>query len=121
VGGNECPTAFKSSSADPAESRQRIVVSTVSLWELSLKQSLGKLEIDGATPEDLLASAESMGFTIQGPTPRECASFHALRKIGHKDPFDRMLIWQCINNGWSLLSKDSAMKPYRQLGLKLIW
>jgi PIN domain nuclease of toxin-antitoxin system len=98
-----------------------VIVSTISLWELSIKYRLGKLKIDRRTPEDLLTAASDMGFTVQSPTPQECASFHALQNIGHKDPFDRMLIWQCLSNGWSLVSKDRPLKHYEQLGLKLIW
>jgi PIN domain nuclease of toxin-antitoxin system len=34
-------------------SENRILVSTISFWEVSLKNSLGKLTIEGFSPEDL--------------------------------------------------------------------
>ena len=34
-----------------ASRRQRVCVSTVSLWEISLKFGIGKLELRGVTPE----------------------------------------------------------------------
>jgi PIN domain nuclease of toxin-antitoxin system len=41
--------------------------------------------------------------------------------FGHKDPFDRMIIWQAINNGLPLISKDSSLSLYSDYGLKIIW
>jgi PIN domain nuclease of toxin-antitoxin system len=42
-------------------------------------------------------------------------------KENHKDPFDRMLIWQAINNNLTLLSKDKIFQQYAADGLKLLW
>jgi PIN domain nuclease of toxin-antitoxin system len=39
----------------------------------------------------------------------------------HKDPFNRMLIWQAIKNDFILISNDINMPPYRTEGLKLLW
>ena len=39
----------------------------------------------------------------------------------HKDPFDRMLIYQCIKNDYTLVSKDDKMEFYEKEGLKCIW
>lgn len=62
-----------------------------------------------------------MQFVLCPPTAEECASFHRLPRVAHKDPFDRMLVWQCIQRGMTLVTKDSAMTEYVPLGLRSIW
>jgi PIN domain nuclease of toxin-antitoxin system len=104
--------------ADPAH---EIHVSTVSFWELSLKFSMGKLEMTGCTPDDLVASARQMGLTISAPTAEESAGFHRLPRVSHKDPFDRMLIWQCLQRRWTFISRDRGLGEYAALGLNTIW
>jgi PIN domain nuclease of toxin-antitoxin system len=97
-----------------------LYVSTVSLWEISLKFNLGKLELDGLDPEGLFTIAEKWGFKFISFSNKEAISFHRLERL-HKDPFDRMIIWQSISNGMTLLSKDDRMVEYKKFGLQLIW
>jgi len=61
--------------ADPTN---EIHVSTISFWEISLKFSLGKLEMTGCTPDDLVAGARQMGLTLSAPSAEESAGFHRL-------------------------------------------
>ena len=98
-----------------------IFVSTISFWEISLKYSLGKLQLEGIIPDELPSVAGEAGFSLCTMDPRIAASFHQLPRIGHKDPFDRMLIWQAIQSDFTLLSKDTAMKSCTDLGLKVLW
>lgn len=42
-------------------------------------------------------------------------------KENHKDPFDRMLVYQCINQNITLISKDNKMRLYKEDGLDCIW
>jgi PIN domain nuclease of toxin-antitoxin system len=97
-----------------------LYVSTVSLWEISIKFNLGKLELNGLTPEEFFVVAEKWGFNFIPFSNREAITFYKLERL-HKDPFDRMLIWQSITNGMTLLSKDNRMEAYEKLGLNLIW
>jgi len=96
-------------------------VSSISFWELSLKYSLGKLHLEGTTPENLPTAAEKSGFSLLTLDPEIAATFHQLPHIEHRDPFDRMLIWQAIQSELTLITKDSAIKPYTELGLKVLW
>ena len=104
--------------ADPTN---EIHVSTVSFWEISLKCSLGKLEITGCSPEDLVKISRQMGLTITAPSAEESAGFHRLPKAAHEDPFDRMLIWQCLQREWTLITRDRGLDEYRALGLNTAW
>jgi PIN domain nuclease of toxin-antitoxin system len=98
-----------------------VFVSAVTFWELSLKHSLGKLILEGISPEELPEVAEEAGFTLLTLDPKHAAEYHRLPKLGHKDPFDRMLVWQAIQFGATLLSRDPEIKAYTKHGLKLIW
>lgn len=41
--------------------------------------------------------------------------------IHHKDPFDRFLIWEAIQNDFVLISADKKMDLYIKEGLKVIY
>jgi PIN domain nuclease of toxin-antitoxin system len=110
--------AMRGAIADPANEMH---VSTITFWEIALKFSLGKLRISGCTPEDLVGAGRQMGLTISAPTPEESAGFHRLPRIAHQDPFDRMLIWQCLQRGWMLITRDRGMDEYQALGLQTRW
>ena len=103
---------------DPASTAH---VSAVSFWELSHKFKLGKLELHGVTPEDLPAAAEQMGFARIPLDPAEAASHARLDRTAHKDPFDRMLIWQALQRQMVLISADAHLEAYRKLGLQVLW
>ena len=98
-----------------------IYASTVSFWELSIKFNLKKLEMKGASPLNLLSEAKKMGVKMISLHELESASFFNLPRQYHRDPFDRMLIWQCIKRNYTLVSKDQRMKSYEYLGLKIVW
>ncbi len=97
----------------------RIVVSAVSFWEISLKSSIGKLEITGFTPDDLPIACMAAGFEIENLTAEDSSSYHQLKAMYHKDPFDRMLIWQAIRNNYTFISIDTNVKKYTSEGLKV--
>ena len=98
-----------------------VFVSAISLWEIALKHSVGKLEINFAI-EDIPKYCQQMGFYLIPLKPLEALGFLRLPpKKNHKDPFDRMLIYQCIENDYVLVSKDTKMTIYQNDGLKCIW
>ncbi|RMG42868.1 MAG: type II toxin-antitoxin system VapC family toxin [Methanobacteriota archaeon] len=98
-----------------------VYVSIISYWEISLKYSLGKLELRGISPEELLQTAEQIGFETLPLKPEEAISFYRLPRDSHKDPFDRLIIWQAINRKLTLISKDISLRDYKKIGLKLLW
>ena len=81
-----------------------VFVSTISFREISLKFFLGKLDLAGITPEELPAAAEEMRFEMVSPSLSEFASYHLLPETSHENPFDRMLVWQCLCREWALIS-----------------
>lgn len=104
--------------ADPTN---EICLSSISLWEISLKFALGKLTLEHCTPENLVAVAREMGLTLITANADESASFHRLPNVAHRDPFDRMLSWQAIQRQLVLITKDAALPAYQAAGLKVLW
>jgi PIN domain nuclease of toxin-antitoxin system len=99
-----------------------ICVSTVSFWEISLKTRMEKFLFGNINTRDFPQYARDMDFTIIDLQEKESISFHELPlKENHKDPFDRMLIWQAMSKNMTILSKDNLFEQYREDGLKLIW
>jgi PIN domain nuclease of toxin-antitoxin system len=103
------------------DTNNTIFVSAVSFWEISLKYSLGKLDLVNIAPDDLPHISLEMGFTLLILSPEDAAAYHRLERSGHNDPFDRMLIWQAIRKNYILISKDAGFKNYAHLGLRVIW
>ena len=102
-------------------SRNEILVSAVSFWELSLKSSIGKLELNGYTIEEIKIASVQAGFNMIDLSVDDASSFNHLQANYHKDPFDRMLIWQAISHDIVLITKDSDIKKYITEGLNTIW
>ena len=98
-----------------------ILASAVSLWEIALKNSIGKLELDFdiyKIPE----YCDIMGFKLIPLEPADALNSSKLQfRKDHKDPFDRMLIYQCIKNKYILISRDSRINSYKDDGLNYFW
>ena len=104
-----------------SDRNNEVFVSTISLWEIVLKQSIEKLELNFPI-ENIPIYCQQMGFYLIPLKPLEVLGFLKLpQKKNHKDPFDRMLIYQCIVNDYVLVSKDAKMEVYKENGLKCIW
>lgn len=84
-----------------------IFLSPVTLWEITIKQSTGKL----AGPPDLAERVRDMGFR---ELPVTHAHAIAARRLPphHRDPFDRMLVAQAITEGLTLASRDGSIALY---------
>ena len=98
-----------------------IFISQISFWEISLKYSIGKLELKNVLPDVLPEVAYDSGFDILPLKSSELASCYKLPLEKHKDPFDRIIVWQCLLNEYTLISKDIDIKTYKNHGLKIIW
>ena len=109
----------RSAITDPAS---QVVVSAVSFWEISIKTALGKLRLEEVTPEQLVDFAQQQGFELLPLDPRLAASFSRLPVAAqHRDPFDRMLVWQAISLGYTLVSRDRKITASPHAGLRVLW
>ncbi len=96
-----------------ADGRNRVWFSILSLWEIAIKQALRRDEFDFA-PENVNALAVETGFVRLDLAPT-----HIFRLLGlpliHRDPFDRMLVAQCLTDRLRLLTTDGALPAYSPL------
>ncbi len=84
-----------------------VFVSAVSIAEIAIKVSTGKLRVD----VDLLSAVEDAGFEWLDFSPREALRLAEL-PLHHRDPFDRMLIVQSQANGLALVTDDAKLADY---------
>lgn len=103
------------------EPDNKLFISLVTYWEISLKYGLGKLELNGVLPEELPQQASSLDIATLSISESEVPTFYKLPRTHHKDPFDRLIIWQSINRELILISKDHVMDTYEPFGLKALW
>ena len=65
-------------------------VSIASLWELSIKQTLGKISLPHTIPQ-IAEKCKQMGVDIVPITPEHCQRIQTL-PLYHNDPFDRITV-----------------------------
>ncbi|MCK4541558.1 MAG: type II toxin-antitoxin system VapC family toxin [Spirochaetales bacterium] len=83
------------------------LISSASIWEISIKQGLGKLKI----PSNFLDVLKTQGFSELSVTWEHSKRVTDL-PMHHRDPFDRMLIAQAQIEKLVLLSVDEQIKKY---------
>lgn len=96
--------AARAAIADPANEP---TISAASIWEIAIKQSLGKL----TAPDDLTETIVTEGFTLLSINAQ-----HAWRVRGlphhHRDPFDRLLIAQAMTECMPIITTDTSFDSY---------
>jgi PIN domain nuclease of toxin-antitoxin system len=91
---------------------QEVLVSTVSAWEIAIKQSLGKLDLPQPAAAWLPEVLRRSGFEV-APVGLSAALRVGALPWHHRDPFDRMLIAQALEDGYTIVTHDDALTPYR--------
>ena len=98
-----------------------ILVSLISLWEISLKYSLNKLRLENVSPAELPEIAKKMDLEILGIEVEDVSAYHDLPRLGHSDPFDRLVIRQAIRRKIPVVTKDEDFRLYKPHGLRIVW
>jgi PIN domain nuclease of toxin-antitoxin system len=112
------PDKVRTAIEDPANT---IYVSSVTYWEISLKYALGKLLLTNTLPDALPEIATRMGFETMALDDQTAPTFYKLPRELHKDPFDRLVVWQAISQRVVLITKDKKLSSYKGHGLKTFW
>jgi PIN domain nuclease of toxin-antitoxin system len=97
-----------------------LFTSVVSFWEIAIKISIGKLEMDLSMEDlqklDWINGIEILPVRVEHTFLLRTLPFH------HKDPFDRLLFSQAKSEGIKLLSGDEMFDPYfNENGVEKIW
>lgn len=85
-------------------------ISAVSIWEISIKTSLGRLKL-GASFEERIQLELEQGFRSLSITFAHAFAVERL-PLHHTDPFDRILIAQAQQESLTLLTVDPLMQAY---------
>ena len=85
----------------------KVYVSSISIVEIEIKRSIGKLLLD-SSPLDFI---DQMGFKSLDLTMKEARRLSELPLI-HRDPFDRLLICQALENRLTLVTADELVSQY---------
>lgn len=89
------------------DGRNRVLVSAVNAWEITIKKALGKLR----APEDLLDQLAQRRFEHLDVTLRHALAVRELPEH-HADPFDRLLIAQARTEALTLVTRDERIARY---------
>lgn len=94
-----------------------IYLSVASMWEIVIKQGLGKLELPGLASTYLPDRIRRLGHR---DLPIRQAHVLALEELPqhHKDPFDRILLAQALAEGIPLMTADAMFEQY---DVPLVW
>ena len=110
-------TALPENIAHLIDNSERIIVSTASLWELTIKASLNKVELSNSLEQIQQVINRNKKFKILN------ISFAHLNILSglphhHRDPFDRLLIAQAISENLTIISADRHFESYP---VKITW
>jgi len=91
-----------------ADGNNLVFVSAVVIWEIRIKQALGKLKV----PSAFRAILDQQSFNWLSITVEHA---HALENLPahHRDPFDRMLVAQAGIEGFTLVTHDPIFRKYK--------
>jgi PIN domain nuclease of toxin-antitoxin system len=93
------------------DGRQDVLVSVVSAWEIAIKQSLGKLDLPSAAEQWLPEVLRRSGFELAEVGLAAALKVRAL-PWRHRDPFDRLLVAQALEDGYTLVTRDEVLGAY---------
>ncbi|HEV3263498.1 MAG TPA: type II toxin-antitoxin system VapC family toxin [Gemmataceae bacterium] len=104
----QLPVAFRDAIREPAN---EVYLSVASVWEAVIKYALGKLPLPEAPAEYLPRQREA--HRIMTLPVEEAALVHLAGMAPlHRDPFDRILIAQALEQGLTLATVDDAVRAY---------
>ena len=88
-----------------------LYLSLASVWEIQIKQQLGKLELDAPWQDMIITQQIDNDMAL---LPIQLAHVEGLAALpsAHRDPFDRMLVAQAITEGMTVITVDPVFSDY---------
>ncbi len=91
-----------------SDGKNVVFVSSAVIWEIRIKQALGKLEI----PPNFRQVLDQQPFEMLAINAEHAHTVGDLPAI-HRDPFDRMLVAQAKVEGFTIVTRDSIIEQYK--------
>lgn len=114
TGSSQLSAAALQAIQDPANT---LYVSPATLWEIGIKDSLGKLTLPQPFDQLFPARLDADGILLL-PILVPHLQQHRRLPLHHHDPFDRLIIAQALVEDFTLISCDAKFPAY---GVKLLW
>ncbi|ASC73858.1 PIN domain nuclease [Halomicronema hongdechloris C2206] len=101
-----------STTRDIIDAKENLFFSIASLWEISIKLNIGKLQLTSPFDEILIRlnfiNAEILPIKVEDAKTYMNLPLHP----DHRDPFDRILVVQAMNNSLDIVSRDDKFDRY---------
>jgi PIN domain nuclease of toxin-antitoxin system len=102
-----------------AENNNNILISSISVWEIAVKQSLNKLELPLPINEWFELAQQQPGTIIEPLSPIDAIHSANLPGEFHKDPADRILVAIARRYEIPIITRDQKLLNYSHV--KTIW
>jgi PIN domain nuclease of toxin-antitoxin system len=99
-----------------ADDNNQIFASVVNLWEMAIKISIGKLQLQQSL-EQVIDKIDEYDISLLPIKPAHVIKVRDL-PFEHNDPFDRLLIAQCLQEDMAFISNEALFLRY---GVNRIW
>ena len=95
----------------------RKFISIGSMWEISIKNRIGKLPLPNNGISDVFDEAEMNGFGLLG-IDRKCIELYNTLPLIHRDPFDGIIIATAVSKKMTVITADENIQKYN---VQWIW
>jgi PIN domain nuclease of toxin-antitoxin system len=102
-----------------AENQNAVIVSAISVWEIALKHSAGKLPLPLSVNEWFAIAKTRRGITIEPVDPLDAITSTQLPGDFHKDPSDRIIVAIAYRRNIELMTCDQKILNYPHV--KTLW
>lgn len=114
---DDAPALGKRARAAIADPENDVGLSLASCWELAIKVSLGKLRLKTSLERFIPEQLAANGFRLVEVDLRHVTRVATL-PFHHRDPFDRLLAAQALEEDMAVVSADRIFRKY---GVRQIW
>jgi len=101
------------------ENQNTLIVSAISVWEIALKHSAGKLPLPLPVNEWFAIAKTRPGITIEPLDPLDAIASTQLPGDFHKDPADRIIVALAYRRNIELITCDQKILNYPHV--KTVW
>ncbi|NEP09622.1 MAG: type II toxin-antitoxin system VapC family toxin [Symploca sp. SIO2C1] len=101
------------------ENQNTLIVSAISVWEIALKHSAGKLPLPLSVNEWFALAKTRPGITIEPLDPLDAIASTQLPGDFHKDPADRIIVALAYRRNIELITCDQKILNYPHV--KTLW
>jgi PIN domain nuclease of toxin-antitoxin system len=114
--GLSAPEKLSLTARNAVASSERFL-SVVSIWEVLINVRTGKLPLPVPAGGYLTTKMSANGVSVLSIKLEHVLQIEKLQ-LHHRDPFDRMLIAQSVEEGWPIITSDPVFKQYP---IRVIW